>query len=97
MNDRKTLTIWETKIEKHYEQNGICPGCGAPVSVTEGELAHRIPQRKWCIAKWGPEVIHHRLNVCLTHHGECNDRMSLGNHPIEMEKIAEIIRKELEK
>lgn len=92
--NRKSLTIWETKLEKVYEQNGICPSCGEPVSVTDGELAHRIPQRKWLLKMYGPGVIHHRMNVVLTHHGECNDKMSIANSPMKIEKLVEEIRKE---
>ncbi|MDD5375749.1 hypothetical protein [Acidithiobacillus sp.] len=97
MNDRKTLAISEMKVAKWYEQDGRCLACGEPLAVQEAELAHRIPQRKWLLKMYGPGVIHHSMNVCLTHHGDCNDKMSLGNHPIEMEKLAAIIRKEREK
>ena len=94
MNDRKTLAISEMKVEKWYAQDGKCATCGIPLSVPECELAHRIPQRKWCIAKWGPGVIHHRMNVALTHHGACNDKVSIGNQPVKMDALAEEIRKE---
>jgi len=36
----------------------------------------------------GAKVIHHRANLRLTHPGYCNDKQSLGNHPVEMEKLA---------
>lgn len=87
--------VWELKLEKEYEQQGICPVCVEPVSAQTGELSHRIPQRKWCIAKWGPAIIHHKMNQVLTHPGRCNSAVSIGNHPLEMEKLARIIRKEL--
>ena len=95
--DRKTLAISEMKLEKGYEQDWLCASCGEPLNISEAELAHRIPQRRWCLAKYGPEVIHHRMNVALTHHGACNDKMSLGNHPVAMDALAEKIRREREK
>ena len=95
--DRKTLAISEMKLELGYAQDWLCASCGEPLVVQEAELAHRIPQRKYLLKMYGPEVIHHRMNVALTHHGACNDKMSLGNHPVAMELLAEKIRKEREK
>ena len=95
--DRKTLAISEMKLELGYAQDWLCASCGEPLVVQEAELAHRIPQRKYLLKMYGPEVIHHRMNVALTHHGICNDKMSLGNHPVAMELLAEKIRKEREK
>ena len=86
--DRKTLAISEMKLEKGYEQDWLCASCGEPLVVQEAELAHRIPQRKFLLAKYGPKIIHHRLNVVLTHHGKCNDAVSLGNNPVEWERLA---------
>jgi len=65
--------------------------CGEPVTVNGGELAHRIPQRKWCLAKYGPRIIHHRDNLVLIHPGACNDAVSISNHPLEMERLAQSI------
>lgn len=94
MNDRKTLAISEMKVELGYSQNWKCSACGAPLAVQEAELAHRIPQRKYLLAKYGPEVIHHRLNMALTHHGACNDAVSIGGQPLACEKLAAEIREE---
>jgi len=95
--DRKTLAIAEMKVELSYQQQGKCAACGEPVAVQEAELAHKIPQRKYLLKMYGPEVIHHRLNVCLTHHGACNDKMSIGGNPVAMDKLANEIREERSK
>lgn len=89
--------LWEIRLEKEHEQQGICPACKEPVSAQTGELAHRIPQRKWTIAKWGPGIVHHPMNLFLTHPGKCNSDVSMGNHPLDMEKLAAAIRKERER
>jgi hypothetical protein len=94
MMDRETLAIAEMKVELSYQQQGKCAACGEPVAVQEAELAHRIPQRKYLLKMYGPEVIHHRMNVCLTHHGACNDKVSIGNRPVDMDALAAAIRKE---
>jgi 5-methylcytosine-specific restriction endonuclease McrA len=95
MNERKTLEIIELKATKWHSQGGVCQVCGEPVSVADGELAHRIPNRKWCLAKYGTKVLHHALNLVLTHPGRCNDAVSISNHPVEMEKLVAEINKRL--
>jgi 5-methylcytosine-specific restriction endonuclease McrA len=85
---RKSLAIWEMRMEKFHEQGGLCGSCGKPINVTDSELAHRIPKRRWTLAKWGPMILHHRKNLVLTHPGACNDAASIGNHPVEMDRLA---------
>jgi len=96
-SDRKRLEVSECKLEKWYEQGGICPACGEFLAVQEAELAHRIPQRKYYLKQYGPRVIHHPLNLVLTHRGACNDAVSISNHPVEVDRLAARIRKELKK
>jgi hypothetical protein len=95
MNYRKSLAIAEMKLEKCHEQGYKCPVCGEYVDVATGELAHRIPQRRWCLARWGAKVIHHSRNLVLTHPGRCNDAVSISNHPLECERLAREIQEEL--
>ena len=47
--------------------------------------------------QYGPRVIHHPLNLVLTHRGACNDAVSISNHPVEVDRLAARIRKELKK
>lgn len=95
MNDRKSLAIFEMKKAKFAAQGGVCPVCLGMVSVGDGELAHKIPQKRWCLAKWGPEIIYHSKNMDLTHRGTCNSKVSLTNHPVAMEHLAAEIAEEL--
>lgn len=87
MNERLGIEIAEMKARKAYEQGWRCPVCGEPVGVAD-ELAHRIPQRRWCLAKYGPTIIHHPDNLVLTHAGSCNSAVSISNHPVECERLA---------
>jgi len=91
MNERKRIEIAEMKLQLYYEQGGWCAACGKPVGTDDGELAHRIPQRRWALAKYGPRIIHHHDNLALTHPGACNDAMSISNQPVECERLAKSI------
>jgi len=93
---RKDLDIAELKLAKCHEQGYECPVCHKYVDVETGELAHKIPQNKWCLAKWGPKVLHHPLNMDLVHH-ECNDAVSISNHPLAMDRLARLIQVALDR
>lgn len=74
------------------EQKGRCGIChAAPMT----QLAHRIPQSKPMLRKYGSQVINHRRNLvgvcCLA----CNDKASISNHPLEIDKLVTEIRKEM--
>ena len=77
--------IQEMKEQKFTEQHGICAGCNKEFRIGDvTELAHRIPQRKWTIAKYGAEVIHHALNMKLTHNGFCNSAVQINVNAAEL-------------
>jgi hypothetical protein len=90
--ERVTDAIMELMVSKHREQGGICPACFLPVALLESELAHFIPQRNWAIKRWGADVIHHPLNMALTHRGTCNSRMQLNPNGQVAELRAQRIR-----
>ena len=83
------------KNKKFLEQNGNCAFCGRPLeSAQSSDLSHHIPQRKWCIKKWGKEIIHNELNMSLTHHSDiCNSGVQISpNKTAIVEKHVENIR-----
>ena len=43
------------------------------------QLAHRIPQRKHLLAKYGEAIIHHPMNMASTCSLECNASVSIAN------------------
>jgi 5-methylcytosine-specific restriction endonuclease McrA len=85
------------KREAIFERDGYrCHHCGGSIYAHGSpQVAHRIPATKANLAKYGPEVIHHSLNLlsCCSI-GICNDSALIGNNPIEHERlIDEIIAK----
>jgi hypothetical protein len=72
-----------------------CEVCGKPTPWGRGQLAHRIPQRKRNLKKYGKRIIHHPRNLAWTCSLECNAAVSLGAHTAEIERLAEDIRRYL--
>lgn len=68
------------KKDKYNEQEGICAGCNKPMAKDEYlHLAHMLPQRKWILNKYGEEIIHHPMNMKLTHGNDlCNQRVQMS-------------------
>jgi hypothetical protein len=79
----------------YNSQDGLCYHCGRPLNWCTFQLAHVIPQRAWCLAKYGAAVIHHRKNF----HGvcglECNSAIQCNPDSLEAEQLAEEIRRVL--
>ena len=67
-----------------------CEVCGCSLWGCKAypQLAHRIPQRKWCIKKWGRDVIHHEMNLALVCSLECNAKVQLNPESLEAEELA---------
>ena len=74
---RKDEEIRETKLLVALRAEYKCEICEKKLPLGEGELAHKIPQRKHLIEKFGKGVIHHALNFQWTCPG-CNSAASLG-------------------
>lgn len=90
--ERLSETILEMKRLVYTRDMGRCQACGAEVSWP-GVLAHGIPQAKWAIKKYGAEIVHHPDNLTLVcHRQSCNDKVSISNHPREMDERAAKIR-----
>lgn len=67
----------EQKERIYCEQRGKCFTCKKPLKWNEAQAAHRIHKAKWLLKKYGPEVIHHRFNIRITHSGACNDAVMI--------------------
>jgi hypothetical protein len=94
--ERRTFEILQMRTLVFSEQEARCWYCGEPLRYLHLELAHRVPQRKWCIQKWGKAAIHHRRNMVATHSGYCNSMAQLDPESKEAEALMASIRKELE-
>lgn len=88
--------IRETRFEVYHRANGRCEICNAVVPVDKGQLAHRIPNRKHLIEKYGKSVIHHPVNflwTCPT--DECNNAASIMSDPMLIDEVVKHIRTEI--
>jgi hypothetical protein len=68
----------ETRVAIYNAQGGRCAECGKRLAFSSFQLAHRIPQRKWCIRKWGKTVIHHPLNMAAVCSLRCNAAIQIN-------------------
>lgn len=74
---------------------GKCEVCGEQLDWHTYHMAHRIPQRKWLLKKYGPAVIHHPDNFAATCGLTCNNAVSIAGSPVEVERLAESIKEKL--
>ena len=87
---------WEERLTIFDRQNGICACCGRPLALDDFEIAHRIMNGKWCIEKYGREVIDHPLNKAATHRGRCNSGMLITYNPVKVESLVRQIKAQIE-
>ena len=95
-SEKKSNKIQKIKAAKLLEQHYLCgrPGCRERIGL-DSQLAHRIPQRKWCISRWGLEVIHHPDNMVLVCSLACNAAVQLNPISLEAKALAAEIRKKI--
>lgn len=92
MTERAKLEAQEGRLALFAACGWLCQVCGRPLREGVPQLAHRIPKRKDRIAKYGPEVIHHRLNLVPVCGLKCNGKVDLSNRPLEeAELVKEIL------
>jgi 5-methylcytosine-specific restriction endonuclease McrA len=100
------LTGWEKQeaIDKREEKvfardNYTCQTCKESIYIHgTPQAAHRISKSKMNLKKYGPEIIHHPLNmVSVCSIGYCNDHWNIGNSPIEIEKLVDEILADIDK
>lgn len=68
MTERQAFNIAVRKIEIMERDNWTCQVCGAPAT----QLAHRIPQSRMNIRRYGARVIHHPRNLVSVCGLRCN-------------------------
>lgn len=73
------------------QAGGLCVVCGVQLDWSLFQMAHRIPQRKYFLKKYTKAVIHHPKNLAATCGLRCNNAVSIGNHPIEIQMLVEDI------
>lgn len=85
---RKQQQIDDTRQIVAHRAGYRCEVCGKPTPLTDGQMAHRIPQRKHNLRLYGAAVIHHPLNIAWTCSLECNGKVSLGEHRWHIQALA---------
>lgn len=95
MTGEEQIRYEETRIIVYNRAKGNCEVCGDRVSYVTFQMAHRVPQRRWAIKKYGKEAIHHNKNFKATCSLGCNGRASIAGHPIECDKLMAEIQEEL--
>jgi len=96
MTARQKLDAQELREELFRASGYYCAHCGGSL-LAHGtpQLAHRIAQSKANIKKYGPAIIHHRLNLVPVCQIEpCNSAMNIGNNPGEIQELLEQIEEE---
>lgn len=79
----------------YNREGGKCAVCGTQLNFGTFHLSHRIPQTKRNLKTYGKAVLHHPKNLrgCCGH--ACNDRVSISNHPIEIQQLLREIQEDL--
>jgi hypothetical protein len=98
MTAKETEAFYRTREHCWVRSAGICEadGCAEPLDYTGFQLAHRIPQRKHFLRKYGKDVIHHRFNVRAVCSERCNAAVSIAQQPEEIEELVRQIRADLQ-
>lgn len=84
INDR----VMEFHIAKSEASGGKCERCGKQLNKGIPQLAHIIPQKKWALARYGDDVVHHYNNMKITCSQKCNSSYSLGNNTYKCDQQA---------
>ena len=88
----KASRIADMREQKYYEQGGRCFVCHQAVRFAMFQLAHIIPQRRWCVDRWGEDVIHNSENIRGTCCLECNAKVQMNPNSIEADQFAKQIK-----
>jgi len=97
MTERERFEYQENRIRLMVERGCKCEVCGKHLDITNLQLAHRIPQTKGYLKRYGKEVLHHPMNLATVCSLKCNDAVLLDpkTHPIEARELIEKIKEEL--
>ena len=86
---------WEERLAIFKRQHGICAHCGNPLDINDFEIAHRIMNGKWCVEKYGREIIDHPLNKAATHCGRCNSGVLITYSHVKVSALVEQIKAQI--
>lgn len=93
MTGREELEYRTKRFYVFNRAGGRCETCGEQIGIGSFQMAHRIPQTKYFIRKYGKGIIHHELNFAATCPKDgCNSAQDIRNHPVEVAELAEHIQ-----
>lgn len=93
MTEKEQFELGIKRASVLLRANWHCEVCGNPLTDDTVQLAHRIPQRKHLLKRYGKEIIHHSLNLAATCSENCNAAVSLGENELQHKEVIEEIRK----
>jgi len=69
-----------------------CVVCKRPLGIDgTAQLAHRVAKTKSRLATYGPDIMHHPLNLVPVCGLACNDRVNIGNRGAEAKALLDRI------
>ena len=83
MTEREGFEAEETK-RKLLAARPVCEVCGVRPSE---QLAHRIPQAKGNLKRFGQTIIHHPLNLVWVCGLRCNAAVNIEHRPEEKRRL----------
>jgi len=89
--ERQRFGVGEIKEYVFNRDGWRCRVCNRPVNFATAQLAHRIPQSKAMIKKYGKEIIHHPGNLLTTCSLECNNKVQVNYEKRQLEIVYEIV------
>ena len=97
MTNREKLEADETKQNIIATMGYRCEVCGNPVNYFTAQIAHRIPQTRAYMQKYGKDIMHHPFNLAVTCCLKCNSAVLLNpaTNPIKASELIKIIKEDL--
>lgn len=97
MTEGDRLRADEAREAIFARDDWLCVVCGRPLRSGIPQLAHRIPQRKIYLKRYGAEIIHHPDNLASVESLGCNAKVDIGGRPLEVAALAEKIQEKMRK
>lgn len=96
---KKSQEYFEFRVKMLNRANGKCEICEKPITFETMQLAHKIPQTKFYLHKYGKKVLHNARNIVVCCSLRCNSKalMSPATHPLEANQLIEQIQSEIKK
>ena len=97
MTERQRFDALEAREAIFARDGWLCQNCGKPIRLGQPQLAHRIPQSKAMLAKYGAAVIHHPDNLASACGLDCNNALDIRGDPRACATLAWEIAKKIKK